>query len=75
MDSGVYAIKNKINDKLYVGSTRAFHARKREHYSQLRRGQHHNPHLQNAWKNMVRIIPGTTPPAKSRATETSIQPP
>ncbi len=47
--SGVYAITNTVNGKLYVGSAVNISARWRMHRSQLRRGIHHSNHLQSAW--------------------------
>jgi len=46
---GIYRIRNKINDKRYVGSTQDFDERWGIHRDELRRGNHYNPHLQNAW--------------------------
>lgn len=47
--SGVYQITNQVNGNRYIGS--AVHLAKRWcfHLSQMRRGKHHNPHLQNAF--------------------------
>lgn len=47
--SGVYAIRNELNGKIYVGSTANFQARWRTHKFRLNRGTHTNPHLQGAW--------------------------
>lgn len=49
MDSGIYAIINKVNGKRYYGSSRRLRARIRRHRLMLRNNQHHNDHLQNAW--------------------------
>jgi len=47
---GVYAIKNIINDKVYIGSTTmSFLKRLQHHVSQLRNNKHKNQYLQNAW--------------------------
>lgn len=47
----VYAIKNKINGKQYVGSTTCRPAlRWNTHKSRLRRGTHHSYKLQSGWK-------------------------
>lgn len=48
-ESGVYAIRNVINGKLYIGSTVDFRRRRSHHYSYLQRNVHGNPHLQHAW--------------------------
>lgn len=48
--SGVYIIKNKINDMVYVGSTTmSFKKRFQHHISMLRKNAHKNKYLQNAW--------------------------
>jgi group I intron endonuclease len=52
--AGVYAFKNTINNKHYVGSAcyrkrRSVAVRLKEHLRNLRRGTHTNPHLQSAW--------------------------
>jgi len=46
---GLYTIKNKINGKVYYGSSSNIPKRWRYHRSDLRRGKHGNPRLQNAW--------------------------
>lgn len=45
----IYIIENTINGKFYIGRTNNHASRKRGHYSELRRGVHGNPRLQNAW--------------------------
>lgn len=47
--SGIYKIVNKVNGKYYVGSSDHLRRRLKIHYNRLNRGQHENPHLQNAW--------------------------
>jgi group I intron endonuclease len=47
--SGIYYIKNIIDGKVYVGSSCNINRRWKEHKSDLRRGDHRNGHLQNAW--------------------------
>lgn len=48
--TGVYIIKNTINNRVYVGSTkRAFHTRKTKHLGPLNRGTHFNIFLQSDW--------------------------
>lgn len=47
--SGVYAIKNVIDEKRYVGSSVDMRARFVHHRSSLRRNKHHSVKLQNAW--------------------------
>ncbi len=46
---GIYRIRNKTNDKRYVGSTQNFDERWDFHRKELQKGIHGNPHLQNAW--------------------------
>lgn len=44
---GIYKITNLVNGKIYVGSTgRSLQRRKLEHFKDLRKGNHHNRHLQ-----------------------------
>ena len=47
--SGVYAIINKVNSKLYVGSASCFYNRLHAHYSELINNKHSNSYLQNSW--------------------------
>jgi group I intron endonuclease len=50
--SGIYMIRNVINNKKYVGSTcssNGFYKRWRIHKAYLRHNNHPNSHLQNAW--------------------------
>ena len=50
MKTGVYIIRNKINDKCYIGSAAtSFKIRRNSHRHHLRKGTHHNSYLQNAW--------------------------
>ena len=49
MISCIYEIRNKINNKIYIGSTVDFKKRKATHLKELRQGKHANSHLQNAW--------------------------
>jgi group I intron endonuclease len=46
---GVYAIKNKKNEKLYVGSSVDIKSRWRSHISDLINNKHHSIALQRAW--------------------------
>ncbi len=43
---GIYAIKNTVNNRIYVGSSINLQERKCEHYRRLRLGEHCNPFLQ-----------------------------
>lgn len=49
MNSGVYKIKNTVNDKCYIGSAVSFKNRWSRHRNDLRKGRHRNSHLQSAW--------------------------
>ena len=46
---GVYKIKNIINNKIYVGSSKDIKNRWYQHKNLLDNGIHGNRHLQNAW--------------------------
>ena len=47
--SGIYEIRNIINNKKYVGSAASIKSRWEKHRRTLRNNDHANPHLQNAW--------------------------
>jgi len=47
--SGIYAITNIINNKIYLGSTNDFVRRWKEHKAALQQSKHPNPHLQSSW--------------------------
>jgi group I intron endonuclease len=49
MNTGVYAIRNVVNNKRYVGSTGKLNVRWIQHKYELNRQHHFNPYLQNAW--------------------------
>ena len=50
METGVYEIKNKINNKVYIGSTSvSFKKRFNLHLHTLKNNYHKNKHLQHAW--------------------------
>lgn len=53
-NSGVYAIVNKDNGKLYIGSTNRLNKRDNEHWSDLSTKTHDNQHLQNAFNKYGR---------------------
>ena len=46
---GVYKIKNIVNDKFYIGSSKDIKNRWKQHKDQLRANKHGNAYLQNAW--------------------------
>jgi group I intron endonuclease len=47
--SGIYQIRNTINDKIYIGSAVNIRDRWRTHRRDLNDQKHHGPHLQRAW--------------------------
>jgi group I intron endonuclease len=48
--TGVYQIKNKVNEKVYIGSTtQSFELRLKQHVRELKKGVHKNTHLQSSW--------------------------
>ncbi len=47
--SGIYMILNLENKKFYIGSTINMWTRRREHFTELARGDHHNDYLQRSW--------------------------
>lgn len=50
METGVYMIINRVNGKVYVGSTQdCFTHREKVHKAKLKKGNHPNGHLQSAW--------------------------
>lgn len=49
MVSGVYQIKNLVNNKVYVGSSVNVRKRWNRHMKDLRENKHHSVHLQRAW--------------------------
>lgn len=49
MNSGIYKIRNIVNDKIYVGSAKDFHVRWDRHLKSLRKNKHHNIRLQRSF--------------------------
>lgn len=49
MESGIYMIKNEINNKFYIGSTKNFKKRFMIHKSRLKNNNHDNVHLQKSY--------------------------
>ena len=47
--SGIYAIINILNQKMYIGSTKCFRERFNEHHRYLKNNKHHSARLQNSW--------------------------
>lgn len=48
-NSGVYEIRNLVNNKHYIGSSIDLQVRSREHINKLKTNKHDNPKLQNAF--------------------------
>jgi group I intron endonuclease len=49
VDSGIYKIINKINNKIYIGSALSINIRWQHHISELKYNRHPNRYLQRAW--------------------------
>ena len=49
MMSGIYLIKNTVNNKIYIGSSINLINRNYKHFWMLRKGIHDNNHLQNSY--------------------------
>jgi predicted XRE-type DNA-binding protein len=49
MNSGIYFIRNIVNDKFYIGSAVNFDSRWSRHKHDLKNDTHHCTHLQHAW--------------------------
>jgi group I intron endonuclease len=49
MKSGIYLIKNTVNNKVYVGSAINISNRWSRHKHDLKEGKHHSEHLQKSW--------------------------
>ena len=48
--TGIYMIRNKVNNKMYIGQTgRDIKNRLNEYLQDLRTNKHYNSYLQNAW--------------------------
>lgn len=45
--SGIYYLKNKFNNKLYIGSSKNIRTRIYNHKNKLKYNKHNNPYLQN----------------------------
>ena len=46
---GIYMIRNNGNNKVYIGQSIDVDRRRYEHFSKLKRGNHYNSYLQNAY--------------------------
>ena len=49
MATGIYCIKNKINDYIYIGQSTDTNRRFKDHIRTLRQNTHHNIKLQTSW--------------------------
>lgn len=49
MNSGIYAIVNKLNGNRYIGSSENIKKRWANHIKRLKNNNHHSRHLQSAW--------------------------
>ncbi|MFD1957330.1 GIY-YIG nuclease family protein [Paenibacillus thailandensis] len=47
--SGIYCIKNKVNEKVYIGSSVDLVSREYEHFNKLTNGKHENKYLQRSF--------------------------
>lgn len=47
--TGLYIIRNIINQKFYLGSARDFYQRKHNHFYELKNEIHHSRYLQRSW--------------------------
>ena len=47
--TGIYCIRNKINNKRYIGQSIHIYKRWSEHRSELNNNKHHNDYLQKSW--------------------------
>ena len=48
-ESGIYMIKNLVNNRCYIGQSQDMKTRTALHVCLLRNNKHYNKHLQNAW--------------------------
>lgn len=53
-DSGIYAIKNTVNGKVYIGQSRRISNREYCHFHALEKGNHYNKHLQRSYNTYGR---------------------
>jgi len=49
LNTGIYEIRNIKTNDFYIGSASSLKDRKRQHFTALRLGDHHNTHLQNSY--------------------------
>ena len=49
MNSGIYILKNKKNNKIYVGQSINLAQREKDHFRKLQHNTHENDHLQKSF--------------------------
>lgn len=49
LKSGIYKIVNLVNNKIYIGKSKNLQNRRKEHFGDLKKGEHNNCHLQSSW--------------------------
>lgn len=54
--SGIYIIKNTINNKVYVGSAKCLCSRVKDHLKRLKSNSHRNNYLQNHYNKYINSI-------------------
>jgi group I intron endonuclease len=47
--SGIYQIRNIVNNKVYIGSSQNINKRRKTHWRSLRKNKHHNQYLQASY--------------------------
>lgn len=50
MTTGIYSITNKINNRVYIGSSKDINRRWKQHINDLNKGTHINQSLQDDWR-------------------------
>lgn len=48
-NSGIYIIRNKVNNKVYVGQSKNLETREKQHFGDLKANKHFNSILQYSW--------------------------
>jgi len=49
--TGIYGIKNTLNNKIYIGQSKNINKRWKTHIRQLRKNRHYNKHLLSSFNN------------------------
>jgi len=55
-NGGIYQIRNTRNGKIYIGSTKNFDVRKKEHFNSLKNGKHHSLLLQRGFDREPKVF-------------------